>query len=82
MPALFVRPAARLELADAFSWYEARAVGFGHEFLRVVRVAFHTLERAPLIGAVALDDIRRWPLDRFPHVIYSSWNRPGSRSWR
>jgi len=44
---VFVRPAAREELAEAFRWYEARAVGLGHEYLRAVRVAFGALERTP-----------------------------------
>ena len=70
MPVLFVRPSARAELAEAFSWYEARAVGLGHEFLRTVQVAFRALERSPELGAIAIDDIRRMPLERFPYVIY------------
>ncbi len=40
---LFVRNAAREEIAAAFGWYEARAIGLGHEYLRAVRVAFGAL---------------------------------------
>ena len=67
---VFVRPAAREELAEAFRWYEARAVGLGHESLRAVRVAFGALERTPELGPVVLDDIRHLPLARFPYVMY------------
>ena len=46
-PRLFVRREARAEMAEAFQWYEARSVGLGHEFLRVVSVAFTSIQRAP-----------------------------------
>ena len=70
MPRLFVRPAARVEVAEAFRWYEGRTAGLGHEYLRAVRVAFAALECTPELGAIALDDVRRLPLARFPYVIY------------
>jgi len=67
---LFVRDAARDEIAAAFNWYEARAVGLGHEYLRALQVAFAALSRTPELGAIVLDDIRHLPLARFPYVIY------------
>lgn len=59
---LFVRSAARTDIAAAFRWYEERSVGLGHEFLRAVRIALRAIEHAPLQFPVALDDIRkrRW----------------------
>lgn len=69
-PRLFVRRAARAEIAEAFQWYEARSTGLGHEFLRAVRVAFVTITRAPEQAPLVVDDIRKLPLRRFPYVVY------------
>lgn len=69
-PRLFVRRAARADIAEAFRWYEARSTGLGHEFLRAVRVAFAAIERAPEQYLVAVDDIRKVGLRRFPYVVY------------
>lgn len=69
-PRLFVRRAARADLAEAFRWYESRSAGLGHEFLRVVRVAFAAIERSPEQCPIAIDDIRKATLRRFPYVIY------------
>jgi plasmid stabilization system protein ParE len=68
-PRLFVRRAARAEIADAFQWYEARSTGLGHEFLRAVRVAFVTILRAPEQAPLVVEDIRKLPPRRFPHVV-------------
>jgi toxin ParE1/3/4 len=69
-PRLFVRRAARTDIAEAFRWYEERGVGLGHEFLRAVRVAFGAIQQAPLQFPVALEDVRKARLRRFPYVIY------------
>lgn len=58
-PRLYVRKAARADIAEAFRWYEARSTGLGFEFLRAVRVALAGIERAPEQYPVALDDIRK-----------------------
>jgi plasmid stabilization system protein ParE len=67
---LFVRRAARTELAEAFRWYEARSTGLGHEFLRAAAVTLAAVERAPQQFPAAVDDIRKAPLRRFPYVVY------------
>ena len=69
-PRLFVRRAARADIAEAFKWYEVRSTGLGHEFLRAVRVAFAAIERAPERFPVAVDDIRKVVLRRFPYIVY------------
>ena len=72
-PRLFVRRPARADIADDFKWYESRSAGLGHEFLRVIRVAFASITRSPEQYPVAIDDIRRCTLRRFPFVIYYRW---------
>lgn len=69
-PRLFVRKAARVDVSEAFRWYEERSVGLGHEFLRSMRVALRAVEQAPLQFPIAIDDIRRVRLRRFPYMIY------------
>jgi hypothetical protein len=46
-PRLFIRKAARADLAEAFRWYEQRRLGLGHEFMRVARVTLAEVARAP-----------------------------------
>ena len=67
---LFLRKAARADIAEAFRWYEARSTGLGFEFLRAVRVALAGVERAPEQYPLALDDIRKALVPRFPYVVY------------
>jgi plasmid stabilization system protein ParE len=67
---LFIRRAARADLAEAFGWYEERSTGLGHDFLRSARVALAAIQRDPAQFAVAVDDIRKLRLRRFPYVVY------------
>lgn len=46
-PRLYLRKAARADVAEAFRWYEGRSTGLGFEFLRAIRVALAGIERAP-----------------------------------
>ena len=78
-PRLFIRKAARDDMAEAFQWYEDRSQGLGHEFLRAVRVTCAGIERAPEQFAVAVDDIRRVQLPRFPYAVYYVTCRAVSR---
>lgn len=67
---LFVRKAARADVAEAFRWYEEHRLGLGHEFARTVRVTLSTIQRNPLRYPVAIDDIRKAALGRFPYTVY------------
>ena len=67
---LFIRASARRDLAAAFAWYEGERVGLGHEFLRAVAVTLAAVDRAPEQFPVALDDVRKALVRRFPYVVY------------
>lgn len=69
-PRLFVRKVARADMAEAFTWYEGRRVGLGHDFLDEVSHTFTAIEAQPQRFALAVDDIRMAPLHRFPYVAY------------
>ena len=69
-PRLFVRKAARGDMAEAFAWYEGRRVGLGQEFLDAAAASLARIEQQPQIFSLAVDDIRMAPLRRFPYVVY------------
>jgi len=69
-PRLFVRKAARADIAEAFAWYEGRRTGLGQEFLDAVSARMASIETQPEIFRLAVDDIRMAPLRRFPYVVY------------
>ena len=70
MARLFLRDAARSDLAEASQWYEQRRAGLGSEFLSLVRDTFEAIERNAEQYPVAVDDIRKAPLRRFPYIVY------------
>ena len=40
-------PAAQLDIAEAFTWYEDKSYGLGGDFLRVIAAASEQLQRNP-----------------------------------
>ena len=72
-PRLFVREAARSDLAEALRWYESRRSGLGLEFLDAVSVSLARIEAQPDLFRVAVDDIRMAPLRRFTIGNRTSW---------
>ena len=69
-PRLFVRKAARADIAEAFRWYEERSRGLGSEFVRAISLAYRAIERSPEQFPIVVDDIRKAVLRRFPYTIY------------
>jgi hypothetical protein len=67
---LRLRPELVEDAHEAFVWYEAAAIGLGHEFLRSYFVALAEIEREPLICLRVFQGFRRKLLERFPYVIY------------
>jgi len=63
-------PKAKLELREAFTWYEQQEKGLGHEFLISTNAAKSSLERNPEMYPKVFKDIRRAPVQRFPFSIY------------
>ena len=62
-------PAARRELATAMTVGEERATGLGRELLSEVRRVLELLGDTPHIGQPLDDQLRRFPLTRFPFAI-------------
>ena len=66
---LFIRPAARRDLARTFRWYERRVEGLGNEFLRAASVTLSAIQRAPEQYPVVFEDVQRAVMRRFPYVV-------------
>ncbi|MDQ3243966.1 MAG: type II toxin-antitoxin system RelE/ParE family toxin [Gemmatimonadota bacterium] len=69
-PRLFVRQAAKADVAAAFQWYELHRVGLGVEFSDEVGAAYAAIEKGPQRFPVKCDDIRMALVRRFPYVVY------------
>jgi len=69
-PRLFVRAAARSDMAEAVAWYDSRRVGLGEEFLNAVAQSFARIETSPEHFRFAVDDIRMAVVRHFPYVVY------------
>ena len=67
---LRLRPELVDDAAAAFAWYEAAAVGLGHEFLRCYFAAVAIVQREPLLFRKVHRDFRRVLLGRFPYAVY------------
>lgn len=66
---LIIRPKAEQDLSEAFTWYEERRQGLGHDFLLQVNAGFRFLERNPLVFPEKYKSVRRHLIKRFPYKI-------------
>jgi cytosine/adenosine deaminase-related metal-dependent hydrolase len=69
-PRLLLEPEAEAEFHDAEQWYVARSPAIALAFRNAVRHALATVEAAPESFPVALRDIRKVRVRRFPYVVY------------
>jgi toxin ParE1/3/4 len=63
-------PEARLELEEAFKWYEDKRAGLGKALLLVVDAAIEQVRRSPEIGQVVYRNVRRILTRRFPYGVF------------
>ena len=52
-------PETEQDVADAYSWYEAREPGVGEDFLRCAEACVLTIQRHPELYPMAVDEFRR-----------------------
>jgi toxin ParE1/3/4 len=69
-PPLFLRAEAKVDIREAYEWYEDRQTGLGKRFLGAVRKTLQEVESAPLRFRRVRDGIRRAPLSGFPYAIF------------
>jgi plasmid stabilization system protein ParE len=67
---IVLRAEAEAEFDEAFDWYESKRAGLGADFAAEVQRAFDRIAANPLIHGVALADIRKAVVRRFPYCVY------------
>ena len=66
-----IRPEAENDLKEAFSWYEDKRQGLGHDFLLQVDAGLKLIERNPKIYSPEHKGTRKHVIKRFPYkVVY------------
>ncbi len=71
---LIVAPQAEADLRDAFMWYETKAAGLGHDFLRRVEMRLDQIASSPQLFRLRWQRFRLAPVERFPYAIYFIWD--------
>jgi len=72
---LRLAPEIEEDLNEAYTWYEARRVGLGEEFLSSVDACIQAVCRMPEMYALVYENYRRGLVRRFPYsVFYESVN--------
>jgi len=68
--AVIVRPAADLDLQDAFEWSETIEVGLGPRFTANVDRVIQVLEQQPFAFPIYYRNTRRAIVQQSPYVLY------------
>ena len=68
-PRLLLEPAAESEFLEAAAWYAERSPSLGTAFRTSVATTLTTIEEAPHRFPIALRDIRKARVPRFPYVV-------------
>jgi plasmid stabilization system protein ParE len=63
-------PEAKADVADAYLWFEQRALGLGLEFLRCVEAVLLSIQRNPRIYPAVHESYHRALVRRFPFAIF------------
>jgi len=63
-----IEQTARIEIADAFDWYEEQKAGLGETFIKAFEKAINSIQKAPN-GYTQVRHHRQFPIKHFPFVI-------------
>lgn len=66
---VIVRPEAEDDLKEAYSWYEDKRTGLGHDFLLQVDAGLNFIARYPTIHPIEYKGTRKHLIKRFPYKI-------------
>lgn len=67
---IIVRREAKLEVQEAFQFYQEKSLGLGFEFMRSLDAALQTIKRNPHAGQKIYKDARRVLLRKFPYAVF------------
>ena len=59
---------AKIEITDAFDWYEEQKEGLGETFLKAFEKSIDLIQKSPN-GFTQINHHRQFPLKSFPYVI-------------
>ena len=65
---LRIEEIARIEINEAYLWYEKQSIGLGDKFIKAFDRALNTIQKSPN-GFEEYDRHRQCPLKKFPFVI-------------
>jgi len=66
---VIIQPEAEDDLANAFSWYEDRRPGLGHNFLLHMEAGLNFIEKSPELHRIGYKGTRMHLVKRFPYKI-------------
>ena len=69
-PDVVFRSRAAVDVSAAFEWYELQRLGLGERFLRSVDQAVEAVRENPERGPIAIGQIRRLIVQRFPYGMF------------
>lgn len=64
-----IRPLAKIEVIEAYDWYESKKEGLGLEFLNELQYFYETLLRNPFTYSYFEEAVRQGKVNRFPYVV-------------
>ena len=67
---LIIRSEARVELLDAYRWYQEQQQGLGDDFKLCVDEVITKILRNPLVRKAIFQNVRRSVTNRFPFGIF------------
>jgi plasmid stabilization system protein ParE len=73
---ILFRPEAAADVAEAWSWYEARERGLGDEFVRCLDAVLGRAARNAEEYPVVHRDVRRGVIRRFPYAVFYAERGP------
>jgi plasmid stabilization system protein ParE len=73
---LSLRPAALEDIREGAAWYEARENGLGLVFIAAVEAQLAVIAATPRRWAVAVFELRKSNVKRFPYSVYFMEVRP------
>jgi hypothetical protein len=67
---LLVSDESRLDILDAYSWYESLRNGLGKDFELCLEAGFEFITREPLLCQIRYKKLRIHFIERFPYGIH------------
>ncbi len=61
---------AKLDLVNAYQWYESQINQLGSEFIRVVDKNLASIQKNPFAYPIIYNNVRRKLLPRFPYGLF------------